>query len=198
MARDDARSSSLRRRPSRTAPAAVVATVVTALGVAGVWASVERLVTGQWPSWVGAVHRWAGTHTWGSAVVLVVAVAVAFVGLVLLVAALRPGMANAYDIDPATGAAASTENDQDDQVSDFVMTRRAVARLASAHASLVPGVDSVSASATSRRVTLTVETASAQGEDIDELVTARVREALAAAGLTPEPTVSTTVRTTRP
>ncbi|MEO7751906.1 MAG: DUF6286 domain-containing protein [Terracoccus sp.] len=198
MARDDAHASSLRRRPSRTAPAAVAATLVTAAGVAGVWAAVERLATGRWPSWVGATHKWAGTHTWGSAVVVTLAVVIAVVGLVLLVTALRPGMANAYEIDPTTGADPSAPGEPDERVTEYVMTRRSVARLASAHASLVPGVESVSASATTRRVTLTVKTASAQAEDIDEMVTSRVREALAGAGLSPQPTVSTTVRTTQP
>ncbi len=199
MSRNDARSSSLRRRPSRTAPAAVVAAVVTALGVVGVWAGVERLVTGRWPTWVGGTHRWAGTHSWGSPVVVTLAVLVALVGLLLLVTALRPGMANAFEIDPTTGAGPSSdEEDPAGRVSEFVMTRRAVARLAGAHASLVPGVDSVSASVTSRRVTLTVRTASNQGEAIDEMVTSRVHDALAEAGLTPQPTVSATVRTTQP
>jgi hypothetical protein len=192
MARDDARSSSLRRRPSRTIPAAIVAALLTAAGVAGVWASVERLATGSWPGWVGGVHLWATTQTFGSVIVIVISVAVALLGLVLLTTALRPGMPNAYEIAPAAGidgGPASTE---------FVMTRRAVATLATAHADLVDGVDSVSAAVTSRRVSLSVTTGSGKTDDIDRLVTTRVSEALTAVGLSPQPTVTTTVRTTQP
>lgn len=195
MARDDAKSSSLRRRPSRTVPAAIVAALLAVGGVAGGWATVERLATGAWPGWVGWVHRWGATETFGSVVVIAFSTAVALIGLLLLVTALRPGMPNAYDIDPGTGSGGSPGSSQS---TEFVMTRRAVAKLATAHADLVDGVDSVSATVTSRRVALSVTTSSAQTDDIDRLVTSRVADALVAVGLSPQPTVTTTVRTTRP
>jgi hypothetical protein len=197
MARDDARSSSLRRRPSRTAPAVVVATLLTVGGAAGVWATAERLATGSWPTWVGGLHRWGGTQAFGSVAVIAVSTAVALLGLLLVVTALRPGMPNAYDIDlgaPAGPAESGTPSPS----TEFVMTRRAVATLATAHADLVDGVDSVSATVSSRRVALWVSTSSAQTDDIERLVTSRVAEALVAVGLSPTPTVTTTIRTTQP
>lgn len=192
MARTDAKSSSLRRRPSRTVPAAVVAALLTAAGVAGVWAAVERLATGRWPGWVGGTHLWAATQTFGSAVVVVLSLAVAIVGLLLLVTAVRPGMPNAYEI------TAGGEDQETAESTEFVMTRRAVAKLATAQADLIDGVDSVSATVTARRVSLSVQTASAQTDEIDRLVTTRVSDALTAVGLTPQPTVTATVRTIAP
>lgn len=196
MARDDAKSSSLRRRPSRTIPAGIVAALLAVAGVAGVWATVERLATGSWPGWVVGAHRWGATQTFGSVVVIVVSTTVALLGVLLLITALRPGMSNAYNIDP--GAGVSGGRPDPSQSTEFVMTRRAVAKLATAHADLVDGVDSVSATVTSRQVTLSVNTSSAQTEDLDRLVTSRVTDALAAVGLSPPPTVTTTVRTTQP
>lgn len=199
MARDDAKSSSLRRRPSRTVPAAITAAVLVAVGVAGVWATVERLATGHWPAWVGSTHLWGATQTFGSLIVIVLSAAVALVGLLLLLTALRPGMANAYEIIPTPVDHGRSDSEADSEGdTEFVMTRRAVAKLATAHADLVDGVDSVSAAVSARRVTLTVDTASAQTGDIDRLVTDRVTTALQAVGLSPQPIVATTIRTTTP
>ncbi|MCU1536659.1 MAG: hypothetical protein JWP82_1010 [Humibacillus sp.] len=192
MSRSDATSSSLRRRPSRTVPATLAAIVITGLGVAGVWASVEKLSSGRWPTWVGSTHKWFGSQTWSDPTVITVAAVVALVGLLLLLSAIKPGMPNAYEIE---GADVGDTNRGD---TDFVMTRRSVAKLARAHAATVPGVDSVSASATSRRVTLEVKTLSEQGQALEERVTAQVTDALTAAGLSPQPTVRTTARTTQP
>lgn len=193
MSRTDARSSSLRRRPSRSAPATFTAAVLTAAGVAGTWAAVARLSGRTWPGWVGAVHRWGLTTTWDSAVVITASVVVALVGLLLLSLAVRPGMPNAYEIevgaDPAAGSVPTSE---------FVMTRRSVATVSSAAAGQVSGVDSVRAVVSARRVSLTVDTRSAQAEEIGSAVTARVMQALGGIRLSPSPNVTTTVRTRKP
>ena len=162
MPRHDAKTSSLRRRPSRTVQAAVVAVLVTAAGVAGMWASVERLDSGNWPGWVGSTHRWVATQTWGSVSVILISIAVALVGALLLLIALRPGMPNAYELDPSSGTDTPTGSHEGKCSTQFVMTRRAVAKLATANADLVDGVDSVSAAVTPRRVNLRVKTSSAK------------------------------------
>ncbi len=183
---------SLRRRPSRTVPATIAALVVTAVGVLLAWAGIARLLDGRWPSFVGWTHRHVGDLTWGSAAAIILAIVLTLVGLVLLISALAPGQPNAYVIDDSdlgSGEVGSTE---------FVMTRKAVAKLATAHAHQVSGVDSVSATVTSRAVRLTVSSPSAQREELAQSVTTSVRQALDAVRLTPTPTVTTTVRTTQP
>ena len=183
---------SLRRRPSRTVPATIAAVVVTAVGVLLAWAGIARLLDGRWPSFVGWTHRHVGDLTWGSAAAIILAIVLTLVGLVLLISALAPGQPNAYVIDDSdldTGEVGSTE---------FVMTRKAVAKLATAHAHQVSGVDSVSATVTGRAVRLTVSSPSAQREELAQSVTTAVRAALDAVRLTPTPTVTATVRTTQP
>ena len=194
MARNDARSSGLRRRPSRTIPATIVAILLTAAGVALVWAAVVRLSDGRWPTWVGATHAWVAGQTWGTVTVITISVLVAVLGLVLLVAALAPGQPNAYAIDvPEPQVEPGTATSR-----EFVMTRRAVAKLATAHAELLDGVDSVSSLVTGRAVKLSVKTPSAHGDAIERAVVGAVTQAFSEVGLSPAPKVTATVRSQQP
>lgn len=191
MSNDNTVSSpvSLRRRPSRTVPATIVALCVTAVGGLLAWAGIARLVNGTWPGFVGWVHRHVGDLTWGSAVAITIAIVLTLVGLFLLLTALSPGKPNAFVIDDeglSTGAVGSTE---------FVMTRKAVAKLATAQAHQVSGVDSVSATVTGRAVRLSVTSPSAQHDEVSRSVTAAVSEVLDAVRLQPAPKVTATVRT---
>ncbi len=183
---------SLRRRPSRTVPATIVALLMTASGVLLAWAGIGRLVDGTWPPFVGWVHRHVGDLTWGSAAAITLAIVLTLVGLVLLVSALAPGKPNAYVIDDSdlgSGEVGSTE---------FVITRKALAKLATAHAHQVSGIDSVKATVTSRAVRLTVSSHSAQRDELSQSVSTAVSEALDAIRLNPAPKVTATVRTTQP
>lgn len=188
MSRSDARTTRLRRRPSRSVPASVVSIVLVALGVGLVWLTVLHLSNGSWPTFLGAVNGWASALTWGSTMAIAFSVAVVIIGLSLLVAAIKPGQPTAMVLQPDAhaGQIGSTE---------FVMSRRSVARLATAYADQVDGVDSVSATVSARRVDLSVKTDSEQRTELATAVTARVREALRGAGLQPPPDVTTTVHT---
>ena len=190
MSRTDARSNKLRRRPTRTTPASIVSVVVLAVGVGLVWITVLRLLNGRWPRFLGAVNEWLATLRWGSTITIAISLAAVAVGLILLFCAWKPGQPNAIvlHVDRSGDVAGSTE---------FVMTRRSVARLAAGHADLVDGVDSVSATVTSRRITLSVKSQSEQRSQIADLVTNRVREALQGVGLQPMPKITTTVQTQR-
>lgn len=182
---------SLRRRPSRTVPATIVAICLTAVGVLMAWAGIARLSDSRWPSFVGWVRRTVGDLTWGSAAAIAIAIVLTLIGLFLLVSALSPGKPNAYVIDDenlSAGGVGSTE---------FVMTRKAVAKLATAHAHQVSGVDAVRATVTGRAVRLTVTSPSAQRDEVSRSVTTAVREALDAVRLQPAPKVTATVRTTQ-
>ena len=189
MSRTDARSTALRRRPARTVPATITALVLLALGAGLVWAAVQRLVQGSWPTFAEQPAAWAAAWTWGSFAVLVLSVAVTVIGLVLLVAAIKPGPPTAMVLDHGSAddaAGTSTE---------VVMTRRSVAKLATARAGQIDGIDSVSSVAGARRVTVTVKTPSQQLGEIEQQVRDRVTGALQSAGLSPMPTVLVRART---
>lgn len=189
MSRTDARTTALRRRPARTVPATVTAVVLLALGVGLVWAAVQRLVQGSWPAFADQTGAWVAALAWGTVWVLVVAIAVAVLGLILLVAAIKPGPPTAMSVDSgssADAAGASTE---------VVMTRRSVAKLATARAGQVDGVDSVSSVVGARRITVSVKTPSQQLGEIEQQVRDRVTDALQSAGLAPMPAVVVRART---
>lgn len=190
MSRTDARSTKLRRRPSRVIPATVVSVLLIAVGAGLVWATVIRLTSGTWSAYLAPFTRWASALTWGASITIVISLAAVVVGLIVLVTAWKPGRPSAMVLQPAheTEQAGSTE---------FVITRRAVAKLATAHADQVDGVDSVSAVVGARRVRLSVKSASEQRSELQATVTDRVRDALHSAGLHPLPTVTTTVSTQR-
>ena len=189
MSRTDARTTPLRRRPARTVPATITAVVLLALGVGLVWAAVQRLAQGSWPAFADQTGAWAAALAWGTVWVLVLAIAVAVLGLILLVAAMKPGPPTAMSVDSgfsADAAAASTE---------VVMTRRSVAKLATARAGQVDGVDSVSSVVGARKITVSVKTPSQQLGEIEQQVRDRVTDALQSAGLAPMPAVVVRART---
>lgn len=187
MSRTNARSRRLRRRPSRTVPATIVALVLLALGVLTAVAAIARLVTGTWDGRVTGVTGAVAGQTWGSSAVLAAAVVTLVLGLVLLVAGLKPGAYRSAHLDGPSGAGI--------EQTDYVITNAAIARLAAGQADLVDGVDKVSASADGRRVHLRITTGSEQATQIRDRVVARVTDALTATGLDPAPRVSANVRT---
>lgn len=186
MSRSDARSRRLRHRPSRTVPASIVAVVLLALGVLGAVAAISRLVTGAWDSLVTGPARSVAGLTLGSSAVLAAAVVVAVLGLVLLVAGLKPGAYRSAQLRGPSG--------QGIEQTDYVISNGAIARLAAGRADLVDGVEKVSASADGRRVRLAVTTTSEHTDQIRDRVVASVTEGLTATGLDPAPRVSATIR----
>ena len=189
MSRTDARSTALRRRPARTVPATITAVALLALGVGLVWAAAQRLVQGSWPGFADQTAAWVAALSWGNVWVLLLSIAVAVLGLILLIAAIKPGPPTAMIVDSgssADAAGASTE---------VVMTRRSVAKLATARAGQVDGVDSVSSVVGARKITVAVKTPSQQRGEIEQQVRDRVTSALQSAGLAPMPTVVVRART---
>ncbi len=190
MSRTDARSNALRHRPARTIPASVVALILLGLGLGLAWVAVLKLSQGSWPAFLLTLGDSLGRLTWGAGATIAVSAVIAVIGLVLLIAALTPGQPNALRLVDPHDMSESQVGD-----TDYVMTRRSVAKLAAAHADLVDGVDSVTATASARRVDLRVRTASDQRGEIERQVLDRVRGALEGAGITPIPRVIATVRT---
>lgn len=188
MSRSNARSRRLRHRPSRVVPASIVAAVLLAVGVLAAIAAIARLVNGTWPTAVTSAARGVSDLTWGSGAAIATGAVIAAVGVVLLVAGLKPGAFRTARLRAAgsTSAAADT---------DFVISTRAIARLAAARADSVDGVDKVSVSASGRRVAINAATTSEQAEEIRSRIVDGVTQTLSAAGLHPAPRVTARVRT---
>lgn len=188
---------SLRRRPSRAVPAIIVSILLIALGVALTWVSIAKLVDGAWPTFLSGSRKFAADLTWQSNGGMIVAGIAVVVGIVLLLAAIIPGRRNAVfltpvdaaqgDAAPATERAARTE--------EFILTRKAIARLAAAEADRVDGVSSVSATATARRVSLDVTTPLRDTAALKDQVIREVTARLGAVHLSPAPTVLASVTT---
>ena len=188
MSRTDSRSKALRRRPSRTVPAVIMALILLALAVAMVWLSVLKLLSGVWPDVVVSAANWAQDVSWGSTTAITAAAGVAVVGVILLLWAIIPGQFNAMRV----------QNDDLDSVgttTEVVMTRRSVARLATARAVEVDGVEAASASAGGQSVTLSVTTESSDRNAVETTVKQRVHQALISAGVNPLPRIAVNVRT---
>lgn len=191
MSRSNARSRRLRQRPSRTIPATIVAVALLAVGALAATAALARLTGGTWAPQLTGPARSVSALTWGSTAIITASSVLVLLGLVLLVAGLKPGAFRAAQLRPSAtaGDAGSAEE------TDFVISTRALARLAAARADLVDGVDKVSTSASGRRVHVVVTTTSEQADEIRDRVTRDVVDAVSAAGVQPVPRVTTTVRT---
>lgn len=187
MRGSDARSTPLRKRHSRVVPATITAVIVLGIGVIAAVAAIAHLATGAWASQVGDPAGTVGGLTWGSAAVITTAAVVLVLGLVLLISGIKPGAFTSARLDSSAQGAVAER--------DFVISTRALARLAAARADAVDGVEKVSATATGRKVHLRVDTTSEQREDIRQRVVTIVTETFAAAGVQPPPQVSAAVRT---
>jgi len=188
MSRTNARSRGLRRRPSRTIPAAIVAVVLLMIGILIAFAAITRLSDGTWASPVAKSASNVTTLTWDSSATLIGAGVLVILGLVLLTAGLKRGGLR-------TARLAASAQDSAADSTDFVISTRAMAHLAAAQAERIDGVDKVSASATGRRVRVKVNTTSERTDEIRSRVTQRVTDTFTTAGLDPVPRVTANVRT---
>ena len=178
----------LRSRPSRSVPATICAVVLLALGVAAIVISLLRLTSGSWPETLTAPVQWLADSAWNTPGVWALGIALAVVGLVLLLAGIIPGRFHDLPVrlpragDPAAEQATAGEP-------SAVMSRRAVAQLAAATCEHIDGVSSASATATDRDVRVSVATALHDTRDLQRWVGDGVHSRLEASGLDPVPRV---------
>lgn len=187
MSRSDARSKSLVRRPSRTVPATVAALGLLTIGGLTVFAVVLRLVNGAWPPELARIAQQAADLTWGAAASMTIFGVAAVIGLAAIIAAVKPGRPSGVPL-----ALAGPAPDFD---TDYVISRRGIARLAAARAEGIDGVEKVATVATGGKVHLKVTTTSEQTDQISNNVLDAVTGTLAGIGLNPPPRISVTVRT---
>lgn len=189
--------------------------MLVALGVVLIWSALIRLTSGTWPEAFTAPFTWLAETRWDDPAVWALGTAVAVAGLILLLAGLIPGRyhdvlvrlpsadggtaRDAGNGDTGTGRHTGTDEPAGpDQTvageAGAVMSRRAVAQLASATCEHIDGVSSASATATDRDVRVSVETALHDSRDLHRWVADGVQSRLAASGLDPVPRVRVAIR----
>ena len=140
------------RRPRRNVPAVIVAIVLLAGCVLVVVAVVQSLL-GQTPLVsLPQLLSVTSAQQWTSAAVIAAAVVVAVLGLILLLAALRPG-------NPTVLPLARITDSDGSPVADAGVRRNTLGKDLTTAASTVPGVVSASVKTGKARVTATVTTA---------------------------------------
>ncbi|MFQ7930711.1 MAG: alkaline shock response membrane anchor protein AmaP, partial [Pauljensenia sp.] len=78
-------------RPTRSAPATLLALLLLIVGGLGTWLTAYRFLTGAWPQRAVATLDAVGTVSFSSIAALIAAGIAAVCGLLMLVAALWPG-----------------------------------------------------------------------------------------------------------
>lgn len=151
---------SIRRRPSRSVPALIVALVLLMASVAGVWAGITALTGGSTAAIEGVTGA-TGTP-WSSQAAYIPSIAVALIGVVLIITALIPGHHNAHLVnhEGATEAA---------------LTRRGLKTYLENHAMGIDGVDSARASLKGRQASIRIDTYALDRHEVEKDVHQRLR-----------------------
>ncbi|SDT07484.1 DUF6286 domain-containing protein [Microlunatus soli] len=177
-----------RHRPSRVVPATITALVLLAIGVAALVAAGYRLATGSPDRTTAVVLSWLSGLRWNDAVLLTAAVVAVVVGLILIIAALRPGRPDVLQLSADRIGAGSVRR------LDGVVPRRALARLINARVGSVDGVDRVQTSVDGRRIVIQARTATRYTEDVRQQIAAAVEHLLAETALEKSPRPRVVVR----
>lgn len=90
------------RRPSRSVPSILLAVVLLAVGSLGVWMLGHRLFVGTWPESTVSTLTAIGSTNLGSAVAIIVAGVIAVFGVIMIIAALVPGLPDCVEVFPDT------------------------------------------------------------------------------------------------
>jgi len=175
------------RRPRRSTPATIVATVLLALCVLIAVAVVQSLL-GQTPI-LGLDQLLAVTsgQRWNSAATVAVAIVLAVLGLVLLIAGLRPGK-------PTVVPLARMEYPDGRPGADAGVRRATLAKDLATTAGAVAGVTGADVSARRSRITATVRVAAADPAAVPGQVRERLEARVAAIGPSPRPKVRVRAR----
>ncbi|WGW11726.1 DUF6286 domain-containing protein [Saxibacter everestensis] len=187
----------LRRRPSRAIPAIIVSVIMILAGAGLAWMSIAKLVNGSWPVFLREPRNWLAELSWADPVGWAIGGAAALLGLVLILAALIPGQPNTVRVthrEPADGGSDVASDGSTNGAEDFVLTRKAIARLAATQADQIDGVSAVSASASTSRVQLSISTPLYETRALHEQVVSEVSRRLSEVGLDPVPRVTATIR----
>jgi hypothetical protein len=151
---------SIQRRPSRSVPALIVALVLLTLAVAAVWAGVTAL-TGGSTAVIEGVTGAAGTP-WSSQAAYIPSIAVALIGVVLILTAVLPGRYNAHLVNH-------------EGVTEAALTRRGLKTYLEDQAMGIDGVDSARASVKGRQASIRIGTYALDRHEVEKDVHQRLR-----------------------
>ncbi|PRY58219.1 hypothetical protein BCF74_11236 [Knoellia remsis] len=144
----------LARRPARAIPTTILALALLALGGLAAWLIGARLVDGEWPPQAQDVIDEVATTRLDSTPALLLAIALAVIGLVLLLAAFKPGKPSRSEVR------------SDGVPGETVVPNRDLARLVRSRTRHVEGLQDTTVRVTSRRIDVV---ATALGDDTDRV-----------------------------
>lgn len=175
------------RHPRRSTPATIVALVLLAVCVLVVVCCVQALL-GQTPlislSQLLAV---SSGQRWNSVATVAAAIVLAVLGLVLLLAAIRPGKPTVVPLVRTTDADGSPG-------ADAGVRRQTLAKDLTSTAEAVPGVVKATISARRSRITVDIAVAAADPGVVPDMVRGRLDHRLIEIGPTPRPKVRVKAR----
>jgi hypothetical protein len=87
-------------RPSRTVPATIMGVILLTMGALGLWIVGTRLLTGEWPAQTEQSLSTIGELQMDSMPMLITLIALALLGLMMLLAALWPGRRMNHEVFP--------------------------------------------------------------------------------------------------
>ncbi|WP_052273995.1 DUF6286 domain-containing protein [Arthrobacter sp. L77] len=171
---------SIRRRPTRSIPAIIVAIALLAIAVAAIWAGTTALSGGSTAA-VDSIGAAAGT-AWSAQAAYLPAIIIAAIGLMLIVIALIPGRYDALLLNHHG-------------VAEAALTTKALRTYLEDQASVVDGVDSARTTVKGRRAEVRIGTYALDHRDIDSAVQERLQRRTEALDLTHAPRIRTNART---
>ena len=178
------------RRPRRSAPATIVALVLLAICVLVAIAVIQSLLGQQPFVRLEQLVSFTARQRWNGVLTIVVAIVVAVLGLVLLVAALRPGKPTVLPLARITDRDGSP-------VADAGVRRQTLSKDLTAAASTVPGVSRARVSARRGSVVAEISTAAADSAAVPGQVKERLETRLTEIGPARTPRVKVRARRDR-
>ncbi len=172
---------SMRRRPSRSVPAAIAAVLLTAVGAVLAVAAAQHLAGGAWPTWFSAVLDPVSSARRAAPWTIAAWIALAVLGLACLVAAWKPGRRRGLLL---------AEGDD----AELVLSERGLSRLVGARVKDVDGIETVQVAVSRRTVSVAARTPSSATDRLTELVRGRVDQVVDQLAPRPRPRVVVRIR----
>ncbi|WP_422391920.1 DUF6286 domain-containing protein [Arthrobacter sp. N1] len=151
---------SIRKRPSRSIPAVIVALVLLAVAVTAVWSGITVLTGGN-TAIVDGISSAADTP-WSAQAAYVPSIAVALIGIALIITALVPGRHDTYLLNH-------------DGAAEAALTRKGLKTYLQDQAADIDGVDSVRASTKGRQVGVRINTYALDRRQVEKDLDQRLR-----------------------